>query len=316
VQLEQSSRIELVDIARGAALAAMAIYHFTWDLDFFGYLEPGTSVTGGWRLFARSIASSFLFLVGVSLFLAHGRSFRPRSFAKRLAMIAGAAAAITVVTYIMFPDAFLFFGILHHIAVASILGLLTLRLPAALLIVLAAAVIAAPHFVAADFLDQPALWWTGLSRNVPATNDYFPIFPWFGAVLLGIAAAKTADRLGLFAALGRIQPGSKVPLLGTIGRHSLMFYLAHQPVLIAGVWLFAQVVPPPVPDRSEIFLQACTQHCIPREDEAFCRAYCTCVLEEATAQDRLDDLYLAEPDAETQSWIQNLANRCSLENND
>ncbi len=60
------SRIEAIDIARGAALVAMAVYHFGWDLEFFGYMDAGTTVTGGWRLFARSIATSFLFLVGVS----------------------------------------------------------------------------------------------------------------------------------------------------------------------------------------------------------------------------------------------------------
>jgi len=70
------TRIELVDVARGLALVAMAIYHFVWDLDFFGYIDPGTSITGGWRIFARCIAISFLFIVGVSLHLANRQGFR------------------------------------------------------------------------------------------------------------------------------------------------------------------------------------------------------------------------------------------------
>ena len=40
----------------------MAVYHFTWDLEFFGYAEPGMTAVGGWKMFARCIASSFLFL--------------------------------------------------------------------------------------------------------------------------------------------------------------------------------------------------------------------------------------------------------------
>ena len=124
----------------------MAIYHFTWDLEFFGYLEPGLTAHGGWKLFARCIASSFLFLVGVSLFLAHGRGIRWRGFLIRFAMVAGAALAISVVTYFAVPGAFIFFGILHEIALASLLGLAFLRLPALVTLIVAAAVIAAPFY--------------------------------------------------------------------------------------------------------------------------------------------------------------------------
>ena len=88
-------RIALLDLARGAALIAMAIYHFTWDLEFFGYVDPGMTAHGGWKLFARCIASSFLFLVGVSLFLAHASGIRWRGFLIRLAMVGGAALAIS-----------------------------------------------------------------------------------------------------------------------------------------------------------------------------------------------------------------------------
>src|SRR4030095_5183235 len=93
------------------------------------------------------IASSFLFLVGVSLLLAHGRGIRWRGFLIRFAMVAGAALAISLVTYIAVPGAFIFFRILHEIAVGSLLGLLFLRLPALFTLIVAAAVIAAPFYV-------------------------------------------------------------------------------------------------------------------------------------------------------------------------
>jgi len=304
------SRIELIDIARGVALVAMAIYHFTWDLDFFGYVEPGMSITGGWKFFARSIACSFLFLVGFSLYLAHGHRFRARPFLKRLGMIAAAAVAITAATYILFPDSFIFFGILHHIALATIIGAAVLRLPVPVLLLLAAAVIAAPHYIQAPFLDRPAFWWTGLSSNVPTTNDYIPFFPWFGAVLLGIAGAKTAERFGVLARLSEIRPGGVMPVLAVAGRHSLLFYLVHQPVLFSCVWLFMQVMPP---DRGPAFMQACTAQCSTQRDEAFCRAYCGCVLEEVAAQGRSDALFAANPDEETRAWLENLVLQCSME---
>src|SRR5690349_4055324 len=89
-----STRIAVLDLARGIALVAMASYHFTWDLEFFGYVDPGLTAVGGWKLYARCIASTFLFLVGVSLFLAHGNGIRWPAFWRRFAMVAGAALAI------------------------------------------------------------------------------------------------------------------------------------------------------------------------------------------------------------------------------
>lgn len=306
------TRIELVDVARGVALVAMAIYHFTWDLDFFGYIAPNTSVTGGWKIFARLIASSFLFLVGVSLFLAHRERFRLRPFLKRLAVIAAAAATITVVTYFVTPEGFIFFGILHHITLASVLGALALRLPIPIILALAVFAIAAPHIVQAPFLDQPVFWWMGLSSNVRPSNDYIPLFPWFGAVLLGLAAAKASARAGLIERLGNLRPTRKVPLLAAAGRHSLVFYLLHQPVLFSLVWLFALMMPP-TPDPAQ-FLQACTGECATHNEEPFCRAYCACVLEEATAAGRLGALYSRQADDETQAWLEDVVFRCSMEN--
>ncbi|TGU11280.1 DUF1624 domain-containing protein, partial [bacterium M00.F.Ca.ET.156.01.1.1] len=69
----RKGRIGGLDTLRGQALIAMASYHFTWNLEYFGYLEPGTATTGLWKLYARGIATSFLFLAGFSLFLAHGK---------------------------------------------------------------------------------------------------------------------------------------------------------------------------------------------------------------------------------------------------
>src|SRR3546814_6353901 len=105
----------------------MASYHFTWDLEFFGYLEPGTATHGWWRFYARAIASSFLFLAGVSLVLAHYPSVRWQAFLKRFAIVAGAAAAISIATFIAIPGEWIHFGILHGIAAGSLVGIAFLR---------------------------------------------------------------------------------------------------------------------------------------------------------------------------------------------
>src|SRR5690606_34901477 len=296
------TRIELVDVARGLALAAMAIYHFVWDLDFFGYIDPGTSTTGGWRIVARCIAISFLFIVGVSLHLANRQGFRRQSYIRRLAMILAAAVAITVSTLLATPDAFIFFGILHHIAMASLLGLAFLSLPA--VVVVACGLIAGilPYVIVGGIFDHWPLWWIGFSTNVRASSDFVPLFPPSGAVLCGIATAKVAEQAGWTARLAALEWPDRIPVLGWIGKHSLAFYLVHQPILISLVWLFAQVSPPPTPDQGALFLNSCNAECVSFRDEMFCNAYCGCLLDKAQMNGFLDELFT--PDATTTSRLQ------------
>lgn len=306
-------RIPTIDLARGAALVAMAIYHFTWDLEFFGYADPGYTAVGGWRLFARCIASSFLFLVGVSLFLGHARGIRWPGFLRRLAMVGGAALAISLVTWLAVPGGFIFFGILHQIALASLLGLLFLRLPATVTLAVAVAVIIAPNYLRSPFFDHPAWWWVGLSSSNPRSNDYVPLFPWFGAVLLGIAGARVAETTGLFARLAGIVPGRWSWPLAFAGRHSLAFYLIHQPVLIGCVWLFSQISPPQSVTPQVEFRNACERTCSADRDEEFCAFYCVCMLDGLEREKALDSLFAGEQSDALTSQVQGLAAACTAE---
>jgi uncharacterized membrane protein len=310
---KSSGRIDAIDVARGAALVAMAIYHLAWDLEFFGYLTPGMTATGGWKLFARAIASSFLFLVGVSLFLGHGNGIRWRGFRKRFAMVAVAALAISAATYFAVPNGFIFFGILHQIALASILGLAFLRLPAVVTLAVAAAVIAAPHVLRSSLFDAPWWWWTGLSETRVRSNDYVPVFPWFAAVLTGIAATKIAKASGWLARLGAMRvPGWTWPL-SFGGRHSLAVYLIHQPVLLACVWLFSQIMPPQDIPREVLFQRSCEATCGEQRDSRFCSVYCVCVLATLERDGAIDAFYAGEQSPQLTETAENAAAQCSIE---
>lgn len=306
-------RIEAIDLARGAALVAMAVYHFTWDLEFFGYAEAGLTAHGGWKVFARSIASSFLFLAGVSLFLAHGETFRRKPFLKRLVQVAGAAAAISAVTYVAVPSGFIFFGILHQIALASILGLAFLRLPWFVTLTAAAFFVAGPHFLRSAVFDHPAWWWVGLSSANPRSNDYVPLFPWFGAVLAGIAAARLARGAKLSDRLARLSPGRWSRPLQLAGRHSLAVYLVHQPVLIALVWAFAQVFPAPQETREVRFMRSCERQCAEIRDGEFCPRYCACMLDAIEGAGLADAVFDGLATADLQSRLEELAGICTFE---
>lgn len=306
-----SRRVSVIDIARGAALIAMAIYHFAWDLEFFGYADPGMTAYGNWKLFARCIASSFLFLVGVSLVLAHAKGIRWPGYFRRLAMVAAAALVITVATWFATPDTFIFFGILHHIALASVLGLAFLRVPPVLTLVAAALVVVAPQYLRSEAFNHPALVWIGLSTANPRSNDFVPLFPFFGAVLAGIGVAGLALRAGLIEKMSRLQPGAWSRPLSFFGRHSLAFYLIHQPVLISLVWLFAQVFPAPVETREVTFLKSCQVSCEQSRDTDFCSRYCVCMLDELQKDDSFDRLYASDQSPELRAHVAQTAAMCT-----
>lgn len=233
----QYARLPVVDLARGLALAAMAVYHFFWDLEFFGFADLGVTENLIWTAFARAIAASFLALVGVGLVLAHDKGVKPRPFLRRLALIAGAAAAITLLSYLTDPDGIIWFGILHCIAVASVLGLVFLRLPVIVVILAGMACVAAPHFLTAPLFNGHGWLWLGLGSETIPSNDYNPLLPWFGYVLFGIAAARLTppERWPLWRPRGIIGRA-----LCLAGRHSLIVYLVHQPLLMGLLWTVTQ----------------------------------------------------------------------------
>jgi uncharacterized membrane protein len=238
------ARLHLVDAARGTALVAMLIYHFAWDLNYFELIsaEMGEGGAAGWVLFARLTAGSFLFLVGLSLVLADRSGLRIRAFMYRVGLIAGTAVLLTAITLWLTPEEFIYFGILHCIAVSSVLGLPFLRLPIWIVLVVACICFAAPSLLAGPAFDGPAVRWLGLMSYFPETSDYEPLLPWFGVVLLGIAAARIALPLWGAAACAAWKPGTGASrLLTWAGRHSLGIYILHQPLLLTGVYLLANM---------------------------------------------------------------------------
>lgn len=227
-------RIPLVDVLRGCALIAMAVYHFVWDLAFFELADFGPTENPFWIWFARATAGSFLMLVGVGLTLAHGGGVKWRPFLRRLLVIAVAALAISVASWLSDPDGVILFGILHCIAVSSVIGLFFLRVPLPMVIASAAACLAAPSFLTSPAFNGIGWVWLGLASEPLPSNDYNPLLPWFGMVLIGIAAARMIPR----NAWPAWQPYDVVTrMLALIGRHSLFFYLVHQPVLMGLLWV-------------------------------------------------------------------------------
>lgn len=306
-------RIVWIDVARGLAIVAMAIYHFSWDLQYFRYVTPPTIDIGGWKMFARADASSFIFLVGLSLVLAHGKGIRWRPFWIRMAQILAGAAAITLVTYFVTPNGFIFYGILHSIAVLSLVGLLFLRVPVVLTLLAAAAAFLAPRYLTSPIFDSPLFWFTGLSDSLPHSNDYVPLFPWAAPLLVGIAVARLARSVGAFEWLRAHPPvdSSITRLLTFGGRHSLAVYLLHQPLLFGLVFIASQVVPAPAIDPEIGYMSSCQAHCSADESAPFCESFCGCTMTSLKKQSLFDGLSRGRIDVRNDPRIHAIAEQCS-----
>lgn len=267
-------RLAAVDAARGTAIVAMVAYHFAWDLSLFGLIATDVTRHLGWVTFARGITGAFLGLVGVGLVLAAHAGQGWGRYLRRLGLIAGAALLVSLGSWWFNPQAFIFFGILHMIAVASVLALPFLRAPPWLLALAVAVLLAGPHLLAHPALNGLGWYWLGLSTVTPPSPDLVPVFPWLALVLCGVALGRALVTAGP-KPWWKWRPGGWLGrgLVGA-GRWSLLIYLVHQPLLIGGLML---VTPAPgglAQGWREDFLAACVADAQPR---AACEAYAACL---------------------------------------
>jgi uncharacterized membrane protein len=233
----KTSRFQLVDALRGAAIVMMFSFHFSFDLNYFGFIHTDFYRNPFWLNYRILIVSTFLSVMGMSLYLAHYKGLQTHKYLRRLAVLIACAALVSLGSYLAFPNSMIFFGILHFIAVATILGLPFVRLYWTNLI-LGVAIIVIGSQVHLAFFDQAPWQWIGMMTHKPITEDYVPLFPWFGIVLLGIFFARWAYTEQHFAGFSRWQSDLGVVRgLRLGGRHSLLIYMVHQPIFIGLLYL-------------------------------------------------------------------------------
>lgn len=300
-QAEQAfdPRIAAIDVARGTALIGMALYHLSWDFAYFHVAPADLPVTPPMRLFSHVVAGAFLMLAGASLALAHRETICWRAFWRRLAIVGGAAALLSLATWLFAPEDAIFFGILHCIALSSLLAAPLLRLPAWVGLIASALVFTAPLVAASPTFNPPALVWIGLGTIPPRTLDWRPLLPWAGFVFLGLALTRSNLRRLDGSKLSQWRPAGRAGLaLAWAGRHSLPIYLIHQPILFALLFAATDLTGFEARWEAEQFGQVCQRECVAGGGEPeVCAPACACVvqglkqagLSRALAQDRLDD---------------------------
>ena len=220
-------RIDELDSLRATALALMLILNFVTDLNHFGIMNTETG--DQWWWLARIAASLFVGISGVSYFLAHRLEYDFTKTSGRTKRLIFWAFVITIITYIFEPSAYVRFGVLHLLALASIVAFPVARKPEfALGIGLILLII--------PLSSNSNLVWLGLRETGFIAVDYFPLNPWLGIFFIGLALAS------------RIYPEGK-PLTEIqwpekwlwFGRNTLTIYVIHQPILIGLLILTGQV---------------------------------------------------------------------------
>lgn len=243
-------RHDRLDALRGAAVVWMAVFHFSYDLNHFGLWHPYQWFLQDpfWTTQRSAIVTLFLLCAGMGQAVAlraeagRERALFDRRFWRRWLQVAGCAALVSVASAWMFPRSWIFFGVLHGIAVMLLLCRLAAPLPGWLLVPLSLLALVLPAWLQHPVFDTAPLRWVGLNTHKPVTEDWVPVLPWVGVVWAGYAVGRWLMQWHPAAVGGRL-PRALQPL-ALLGRWSLSFYMLHQPLLIgalmagraAGAW--------------------------------------------------------------------------------
>jgi uncharacterized membrane protein len=235
-----------IDCLRGFAVILMLLYHFLYDLNFFGIED--IQVQSGFLLYiGRGSALLFILLSGIALSVSHSRALdmetainKTEEFSKYLRRgikLYSMGLVVTGITWIFFPGQYIVFGILHFFGISAVLVYPFLKykkenLFFGLLFGLLGLYLKDKTF------GFSTLIWLGFTPENFLTLDYFPIFPWFGVLLIGVF-------LGNFLYAGGkrkfkiLKPGTSPLITGIsiVGQHSLMIYFLHQPIFLGFLYL-------------------------------------------------------------------------------
>ena len=228
--MENKKRLVGIDIFRGWAILLMVIFHFSYDVHYFNIIDFKIQSNTFFIWFRFLIVSMFLLTVGMSLKLAHQHRINWSALKQRAFYLGIASLLVTISSYIIFPNTWIYFGILHFILVASFIVLPLLNHPYLSLI------ISITSFTAFH-LDIINMHWlfnilvTPLHLPPTISVDVLRFVPWISFVLIGISMVSLGWHQKIFNT-HFFNTKSKVnDFFSFLGKNSLLIYIVHQPLL-------------------------------------------------------------------------------------
>jgi uncharacterized membrane protein len=231
-------RYPVIDAIRGTALVWMMIFHANYMLEEVFWVMNFHFSTQFWFLLWRGVAMIFIIVAGISFSLSIKNKTSIQILAgsfRRFLILAWLAGTISIVTYSFFYEQRISFGILHFFAFASICSLLFLKLEK-LSIILWVGIIFLGKYLATLITDVTYLFPLWITASTYFSADYYPLFPWFGYYLIGYGMAYYLAKYGVFDRFFSSSiSGTKI--LEFLGRHSLVVYSIHVPILYSVLFL-------------------------------------------------------------------------------
>ncbi len=211
-----------IDFFRGLAIITMIIFNYAFTLSYLGVYRI-TNLSVFWYIFPRVIASTFIFLAGMSIVVISPKKSYIKYFNRGLKLFF-LGILITIAT---FQVDTIWFGILHFMGISMMLAPVFLR-KEKMLVPLALSTFIIGWLLSITTFSFPWLLWLGFIPTGFTTIDYFPVFPWFGIILLGMHFGNIFYRNGK----RQFKLTERENIISLIGRHSLLIYVLHQPILL------------------------------------------------------------------------------------
>jgi uncharacterized membrane protein len=245
VKNKQVERFWEIDLLRGIAIVGMILFHTFFDLNFFN-VYPLDMHSPLFLLYMYTNASLFIVLVGISLSLSYTRAVPMMTQQQKILnniqrgfWIFGLGLVVTAVTWLYIGEGFILFGALHCIGISIILASPFL-VKQKYTIVAGSIILVIGIGLIQVRVGFPWLLWLGLRPYLFYTVDYFPLFPWFGIVLLGIALGRYFyPQYTRRYTLPDYSNNIVIRGIRYLGRHSLLIYFLHQPLIIGIITLLS-----------------------------------------------------------------------------
>jgi len=234
---DSSRRIWEIDFLRGLSIILVIGYHLLYDLGefvgvrtFFGFSTDLSTIA--WRVAQHFFAGLFIVLSGISSTLS-------RNNLRRGARLLAVSFALTAVTYAFDSKSAVWFGILQLLSISMLIyGVVFSKKTGAFVCAVWGGAILGLGAVLPRLTESLVIrfdWLLPFGIHTPGYSalDYFHLIPCLGIFLLGAALGRSvyASRRSV---LPRRPPQT---LFNAAGRHSLLIYLVHQPVILGVLYL-------------------------------------------------------------------------------